>query len=119
MKLHHLHWRCRNLAASLEFYQHHLGAALLKHYTTAYGLEIYLLNLHGLIIALSPAKEPHAAATGGIYQLALQVEDIEATVARMEAMGVKCKSGILEPTPGVKAAMFDDPEGVEIEFMQL
>lgn len=112
-----MHWRCNDIKASLNFYTQIMGARLLKHYTTSYNLEIYLLELGNITIALSPAHNC-APCANGMYQLALQVNDIQAAVAELESKGLKCKSGILQPTPGVKAAMFDDPDGVEIELMQ-
>ena len=120
VKLHHLHIGCADLNLSRDFYVDMLGAEQLKHYHTAYNLEIIQLKLGDFILSLSPKP---AGAAGvrelGIYQLALTVDDIAAAMDTLKAKGVRFKgAGLVRPVPGMLAAMFDAPDGVEIELMQ-
>jgi catechol 2,3-dioxygenase-like lactoylglutathione lyase family enzyme len=118
---HHLHIRCLNLLSSRDFYVKVLGAEELRHYRTAYGLEIIFLRLYDTNLALSPGKgtslrpDPEPP---GIYQLAFEVDDMENTLTGLKARGAKIKGPVREPTPGVKAAFLEAPDGVEIELMQ-
>ena len=120
-KQHHLHLRCADLWAARDFYVNLLGARQLRHYTTALGTEIVYLQLNDIDIALSPATPgaPCSSRGCGIYQLGLQVQNMETTVRELAGRGIKFKGPVVEPTPGVKAAFFDAPDGVEIELMEL
>ena len=119
-KLHHAHLGCADLNKTRDFYVNMLGAKQLKHYHTSYNLEIILLKLGDITLALSP--KPTGAAGNrelGVYQLAFTVDDIAGAMAKLSAKGVIFKSpGLVYPTPNMQAAMFDGPDGVEIELMQ-
>ncbi len=120
IKLHHLHLGCKDLHKSRDFYINVLRARELKHYHTSYNLEIILLELGDFVLALSPRHDDQEAFNRlGVYQLGVSVANIEQTVKELTAKGVTFKSAILSPTPGVKAIMFDAPDGVEIELMQV
>jgi catechol 2,3-dioxygenase-like lactoylglutathione lyase family enzyme len=118
---HHLHIRCLDLLSSRDFYVKVLGAEELRRYRTAYGLEIIFLRLNDTNLALSPGRETALRPDPeppGIYQLAFKVDDIENILADLRARGAKIKGPVREPSPGVKAAFLEAPDGVEIELMQ-
>ncbi|MDR1397628.1 MAG: VOC family protein [Desulfarculales bacterium] len=118
---HHLHIRCLNLPASRDFYVKVLGAEELRHYRTAYGMEIIFLRLNDTSLALSPSRKISLRSDPeppGIYQLAFKVDNMEDTLISLRARGAKIKGPVREPSPGVKAAFLEAPDGVEIELMQ-
>jgi glyoxylase I family protein len=119
---HHLHIRCRDILASRDFYINVLGAQEVRRYRTDYGLEIIFLTFKGTNLALSPCPDqetaPPAQTGTGIYQIAFQVENMEAALAGLQARGACLKGPVVSPHPGVKAAFIKAPDGVEIELMQ-
>lgn len=91
-----------------------------------YGV-LHRLRGYGTVLkVLIPQEEPvpptravefHAAT--GIRFITIRVTDLDAVVARVEGAGGRVTVGPVEPMPGVRLAMIEDPDGNLIEASQL
>ena len=121
MKFHHIHLRCQNLKAARDFYVEVMGAQELKHYFSDLGNEIYFLKFFDVNLALTPANYPGAdpaqAGKLGMYHIGMVVDELDELVAGLQAKGAKLRGGIVNPTPNLRAAFIEAPDGMEIELM--
>ena len=66
-----------------------------------------------------PAPPVPAGKQLGFRHLAFLVDDIDAAVAKLKAVGVMPESGVVRDIPqGFRIAFFNDPDGLEIELTQ-
>jgi catechol 2,3-dioxygenase-like lactoylglutathione lyase family enzyme len=109
-----------NLARSERFYREALGA---RRVTRVAPTEIMVQFQSGLNIMVSqrPAAAGSAPSPDGAGGGILEVSDIEAVLARVEAAGSRviraATSG--STSPGVRTSFIRDPDGVGIEVVQL
>ena len=84
------------------------------------------VSLHGTTIEFFEFHQPAVGAetfrtdyrTGGWKHLALEVEDIDAEVARLEGRGVHFRYPVQTLPDGKRMVYFDDPDGVMLELIQ-
>ena len=112
--------------ASLAFYRDHLGFREVMHPAP----EFAMLARDDLRLAIvSPVGAGHPGGgsrpmpdgarqePGGWNRFALEVDDLEATVARLQAAGVVFRSDIITGIGG-KQALVQDPSGNLVELFQ-
>lgn len=119
--LHHIAILCTDRKAALDFYCNALGFTIAQDYNRPERKdEILMLEGYGFTIELfieagRPARptEPEAY---GLRHLALHVEDIRQTVAKIEAMGYPAEPIRPNPFTGMLLTFIKDPDGLPIEF---
>lgn len=67
--------------------------------------------------AARPMPDGRAPAPGGWNRMVLEVEDIEASIAALEARGVPFRNQIVTG-PGARQILCEDPSGNPIELFQ-
>lgn len=110
----------RDVDAALAFYQA-LGFAL----TERWGLPFAMLARGDLSLWLSgpgtsaarPLPDGSVPQPGGWNRLVIEVNDLQASLAALGAVGARCRS---EPVagPGGRQVLVDDPSGNPIELFQ-
>ena len=125
----HVHIYCRDLEASLDFYQGTLGAEALGEIPSSSGGSNHFLLLAGQFLRLShyppgiaPA-DPPAVGDGaltcgfGVAHLGLNVTSLASIIARLRASGVHVHG---EPRGGgpIRFVYFTAPDGVIIELTE-
>lgn len=119
----HTAYRVRNLEAALDFYCHKLGfreAFRLNHPETGKLWIVYIQVARDQFIELFPVESDSPLEPGSRYaHLCLEVEDLEATVAELRRRGVEIVRDIRRGLDGNLQAWIRDPEGNEIELMQI
>ena len=119
----HAAYRVKNLDASLDFYQRlGLTEAFRIHGPDGALRIVYMQLGGGQFIELFPnATEPVTLSqqTIGYAHLCLEVDDIQATVAGVEAKGLVLDRPIVAGRDGNFQAWIVDPDGNRIEFMQI
>jgi len=141
---HHTSLFVTNLERSVAFYRDALGFELLTYEPDRGGdfldqvcnhpgtrLDFALLRLGDFVIELMVPLAPGDLPTDanvqahGIARIGFEVEEIEETVAQLQARGVEFMSEIATlPTVGVKhyaggkAVFFRDPDGIILELQQ-
>ena len=140
MQAAHLGMTIRDTERTLDFYCRVLGAELLwrprgvqegDQTETIFGLDgarvlVSAVRLGGMMIEffefLSPglSTQPFGAsyADGGWKHLALEVEDIDATVASLAKRGVSFQFPVQTLPSGARMVYFDDPDGTMLELIQ-
>lgn len=117
---HHVHLRCEDLDAAIQYYEKMFDGKVLETVEVR-GLPIVRMEIGGERIFLSPKLGDMAveATTGnprwGVYQLAFTVEDLDASVAELQARGAELED--LKPQ-GLMMAFFKGPDNVQIELIE-
>lgn len=122
--LNHIHFRCHNQVETAQWFIANLGGEDAGQGDIA-GWPVYRVNLAGVIITFSPAKEGQVVEENsgqpryGMYQLGLEVDSLAETQAELQAKGLAFKAGPIEIREGLKVAFLDGPEDIEIELMEV
>jgi catechol 2,3-dioxygenase-like lactoylglutathione lyase family enzyme len=120
---HHVGINVNDLERSMAFYEK-LGFERTRIIPSEPGLTIAFMRLGALSIELfayaeataAPAREDHSL---GFRHLALRTDDIETTVAELQAAGAVRRDAAIRSLPnGMRLVFFPDPDGVEIEILQ-
>ena len=138
--VHHVSFTVSDMEQSLDFYRGALGFEVLNDrtvegsfaetVTTLKGVRMRIVHLSGygqgleLIQYLAAAGQPEAPRTcdTGSAHLCYVVDDIEAEIARLSALGVRFLSEVMTveggPNAGNRMVYFLDPDGIPMEFTQ-
>ena len=138
--VHHVSFTVSYMEQSLDFYRGSLGFEVLNDrtvegsfaetVTTLKGVRMRIVHLSGygqgleLIQYLAAAGQPEAPRTcdTGSAHLCYVVDDIEAEIARLSALGVRFLSKVMMveggPNAGNQMVYFLDPDGIPMEFTQ-
>jgi len=114
-RYHHAHYMSPDPLKTAEFYEDMFGAKKEKVMKFPDGDAMVHLNLNGSRIWVSGSKS--TPPFYGLHHIGISTDDIETSVAELEASGVEfMEKGIVEPEPGIKAINFRAPDNVVIEF---
>ena len=112
--------------ASLAFYRDHLGFREVMHPAPQFAM-LARDDLRLVLVSPIGASHPGGGSApmpdgtrqepGGWNRFALEVDDLEATVARLQAAGVAFRSDIITGIGG-KQALAQDPSGNLVELFQ-
>ena len=138
--VHHVSFTVSDMEQSLDFYRGALGFEVLNDrtvegsfaetVTTLKGVRMRIVHLSGygqgleLIQYLAAAGQPEAPRTcdTGSAHLCYVVDDIDAEIARLSALGVRFLSKVMMveggPNAGNRMVYFLDPDGIPMEFTQ-
>lgn len=141
MRLAHLAMTVSDTNRTLDFYCNVLGATKLwdaeepqrgTQTDLIFGLEhavvsVSGVSLHGTMIEFFEFHQPMVDEktfrtdyqTGGWKHLALEVENIDLEVAKLEQRGVHFRYPVQTLPNGARMVYFDDPDGIMLELIQL
>jgi len=123
----HVHVYAADPDATLAFYQRHFGAELLGQLTNANGGTNNFLLVGGQLLvvsrfppglapaALPPAGDGALAAGFGVAHLGINIDDVDAAVAELEAAGVPVLSPVRQGGI-IRYAYVQAPDGVVLEL---
>lgn len=109
--------------AAIAFYTAELGFDLVMHPAAAFAM---LTRGDMRLVLSAPNPQGGGGATlsdgsvpqpGGWNRFALQVDDLDAVVARLGASGARMRGNIVEGV-GVRQAIVEDPSGNPVELFQ-
>lgn len=124
-KVHHVAIICSDYERSLNFYTDILGLRVLaehyredrKSYKTDLGIgDNYVVELFSFP---SPPPRPSRPEAAGLRHLAFEVDDIEASVAELEAKNIPHEEIRIDGYTSKRFVFFHDPDGLPIEFYEL
>jgi glyoxylase I family protein len=122
----HIGFNCLDMRKQVAFYTKHFGLKPARVLNRGKPGEFIMLRLGGVCMEFFQTDKTKVgdAKAGeqsvGFKHLAFEVPDIEASVAALNADGVKtgkindCSAAV----PGLRVCFFNDPEGNVIELMQ-
>ena len=115
----HVHLRCEDLDGAVSYYEKMFDGKVLE--TVDVGrLEVVRMEIGGERIFLSSKlgdmeiEDTSGTPRWGLFQLAFTVEDIDATVAELQAKGAELDYLL----PEIKRAFFKGPDNVHIELIE-
>ena len=115
-KIEHVHLKVHDPAKTAKFYVDNLGAVPVD---THHG---FRLNLHGLMVNITEKIDHQSRSQHyGIEHLALETDDIDGTVARMEADGARVLERLTAEIKGRKrkVAFIEGPDGIQLELVEM
>ena len=138
--VHHVSFTVSDMEQSLDFYRGALGFEVLNDrtvegsfaetVTTLEGVRMRIVHLSGYgqgleliqyLAAAGQSEAPRTCDTGSAH-LCYVVDDIEAEIARLSALGVRFLSKVMMveggPNAGNLMVYFLDPDGIPMEFTQ-
>ena len=138
--VHHVSFTVSDMEQSLDFYRGALGFEVLNDHTvegsfaetvtTLEGVRMRIVHLSGYgqgleliqyLAAAGQSEAPRTCDTGSAH-LCYVVDDIEAEIARLSALGVRFLSKVMMveggPNAGNRMVYFLDPDGIPMEFTQ-
>ena len=118
----HLAVNCRDKPAQEAFYTKHFGFRRARVFGAGTPTEFVMLRLGDCCLEFFQADVPPEARGGeqpvGFKHLAIEVEDIAATVAGLKADGIETGPIIdcSDQVPGLSVCFLNDPEGMETSW---
>ncbi len=111
----------RDVAAAIAFYTDCLGFTLKQQFGPAMAIlvrdDLTLWVAGPAASASKPMPDGRQPEPGGWSRIVLQVDDLDATVARLRARGVGFRNDIVSG-PGGRQILCEDPSGNPIELFQ-
>ncbi|GGA67328.1 hypothetical protein GCM10011385_21540 [Nitratireductor aestuarii] len=118
----HLHVKSQACEVSARFYTNAFGASIVST-AQVNGNTRIVLNLGGVRLFIEDAAADASSAPGapakGLEHIGLQVPDLDAAVAHLEANGIELAVGPRSSArPGIRVAFLYGPDGEYIELIE-
>jgi catechol 2,3-dioxygenase-like lactoylglutathione lyase family enzyme len=113
--MHHAHLMASDLRASIAFYQKYFGGEVVADMEMAGARNVFMKVGAGRLHFYE--QPPKDGGHGAIHHLGFMVDDLEETVARLKAGGVKLRKPIADHGHW-KYVMAPAPDGVLLELFQ-
>ena len=120
--LDHIHFRCQDLEASLDFYAKMFGGEIVARLELPH-TTLVRMKIGETFLAFSPKKEGmdvqelSGQERWGMYELGFFVADTYQAVEELKAKGAEFLQDAYEIRPGVQVAFMKAPDGVKIEII--
>jgi lactoylglutathione lyase len=120
-KLLHTRMRVTDLDQTIRFYTDTLGLEVIERKTSPRGSQLAFLkvpNSDELIeLTCFPPSGP-VKVQEDLVHLAFQVENLDDTIASLNAKGIKITDGPTQTSSGSRFIFIDAPDGYEIELIE-
>ena len=120
-KLLHTRMRVSDMEHTIAFYTDVLGLEVIEQKTSPRGSHLAFLkvpNSDELIELTSFPPSGPVRVQEDLVHLAFQVENLEETIASLNAMGVTITDGPTQSSSGSRFIFIDAPDGYEIELIE-
>ncbi|HBH78678.1 MAG TPA: glyoxalase [Nitrospira sp.] len=120
-KLLHTRMRVSDLDETIQFYSGVLGLEVIERKTSPRGSHLAFLkvpNSDELIELTSFPPSGPVKVQEDLVHLAFQVDNLDETIASLNAMGVKITDGPTKTSSGSRFIFIDAPDGYEIELIE-
>ena len=120
-KLLHTRMRVSDMEQTIAFYTGVLGLEVLERKTSPRGSHLAFLkvpNSEELIELTSFPPSGPVKVQEDLVHLAFQVENLDDTIASLNAKGVKVTDGPTKTSSGSRFLFIDAPDGYEIELIE-
>ena len=120
-KLLHTRMRVSDLNQTIQFYTNVLGLEVLERKTSPRGSQLAFLkvpNSDELIELTSFPPSGPVKVQEDLVHLAFQVDNLDDTIASLNAQGVKITDGPTQSSSGSRFIFIDAPDGYEIELIE-
>jgi lactoylglutathione lyase len=120
-KLLHTRMRVSDMEQTIRFYTEVLGLEALERKTSPRGSQLAFLkvpNSEELIELTSFPPSGPVKVQEDLVHLAFQVDNLDDTIASLNAQGVKITDGPTQSSSGSRFIFIDAPDGYEIELIE-
>ena len=120
-KLLHTRMRVSNMDQTINFYTNVLGLEVLERKVSPRGSHLAFLkvpNSEELIELCSFPSSGPVIVQEDLVHLAFQVENLDDTIASLNAEGVKVTDGPTQTSSGSRFIFIDAPDGYEVELIE-
>lgn len=120
-RLLHTRMRVSDLDETIQFYSGVLGLEVIERKTSPRGSHLAFLkvpNSDELIELTSFPPSGPVKVQEDLVHLAFQVDNLDETIASLNAMGVKITDGPTKTSSGSRFIFIDAPDGYEIELIE-
>jgi len=120
-KLLHTRMRVSDLNQTIQFYTNVLGLEVLERKTSPRGSQLAFLkvpNSDELIELTSFPPSGPVKVQEDLVHLAFQVDNLDDTIASLNAQGVKITDGPTQSSSGSRFIFIDAPDGYEVELIE-
>jgi len=122
LTIEHVAIRCRDMEASVEFFQRMFAAKVILRRYQSEGRRIVFLRLGESMLELmsmGPAAEPgDPRERYGVHHIGIKTDNFKSTYQDLKAKGVEFLGEPFEPTPGINLVFLREPSGAVIELAQ-
>lgn len=124
LAIHHIAIICSDYGRSKDFYTRILGLHIqAEHYREerkSWKLDLEVNGLYQIELFSFPDSPPRLSypEARGLRHLAFLVEDIEASVAELEAEGIAVEALRVDAYTGKRCTFFPDPDGLPLELYE-
>jgi lactoylglutathione lyase len=120
-KLLHTRMRVSDMEQTIQFYTDVLGLEVLERKTSPRGSHLAFLkvpNSEELIELTSFPPSGPVTVQEDLIHLAFQVENLDDTIASLNAKGIKVTDGPTRTSSGSRFIFIDAPDGYEVELIE-
>ncbi len=126
-KINHIHIKSLDPRKTAEWYEKAFAFKIISDETRVFGDRFIRCNSGdgGVIVSISNARtnetlgpaDPNAHF--GLEHFAIESDDIDADIARLDKLGAKLQEGQIKAPNGVRFAFLGAPDGARIELLEL
>lgn len=120
-KLLHTRMRVSDLDQTIQFYTGVLGLEVIERKTSPRGSHLAFLrvpNSEELIELCSFPPSGPVRVQEDLVHLAFQVDNLDETIAQLEANGIRITDGPTKTSSGSRFIFIDAPDGYEVELIE-
>jgi catechol 2,3-dioxygenase-like lactoylglutathione lyase family enzyme len=125
-RINHIHIKAADPRKAAEWWVSAFRFKILSDETRPFGDRFVRCQAEGgMLVTISNARTGetlapgHSSAHFGLEHFAVEVDDIEAEIARLQKLGAKFQEGPLLAPNGVRFAFLGAPDEVRVELVQL
>ena len=125
-RINHIHIKASDPPKAVEWWTNAFGFKVLSDETRPFGDRFIRCADDAGMMLSSPTPAParrwaagSASAHFGLEHFAIEIDDIEAEIERLEKLGAKLQEGPLRAPNGVLFAFLGAPDDVRLELVQL
>jgi lactoylglutathione lyase len=125
-RINHIHIKASDPRKAADWWSNAFGFKVLSDETRPFGDRFIRCQADGgMLVTISNARTGETLAAGnasahfGLEHFAIEVDDIEAEIKRLEKLGAKFQEGPLRAPNGVLFAFLGAPDDVRLELVQL
>jgi catechol 2,3-dioxygenase-like lactoylglutathione lyase family enzyme len=125
-RINHIHIKSPDPRKTAEWYEKALAFKIIGDETRVFGDRFIRCNSGdgGMIVTFSGPRTSEKLGPGdafphfGLEHFAIDTDDIEADIARLEKLGAKLQEGPIKAPNGVRFAFLHAPEDVRVELVE-
>lgn len=123
-RIHHIAIICSDYEISKDFYVNKLNftvlAEVFREERNSYKLDLAINGLYQIELFSfeNPPARPSRPEAQGLRHLAFEVDDIEAEISRLNAVGIITEPIRIDEFTGKRFTFFADPDGLPLELYE-